>query len=225
MAASGREPRNRRRARFKPFRSFTVPDRGRSAVPSTEAVLYDLLLTKGASTAQSDLCCCHIELRTRRVIGGDEGVFLAALSQGPPDLSVELSIGRTRQVRHVLEGEVIMRRHVKAVELTVPNPEAMWNMDPQAIETVTRTYRAWFNQASRMHDETMRFAHERFTKELDAAMQLVGCTNPTEAFAVQVEFANNMAADYIAEGQKMVNLMSEIARGISMSPESDRAHR
>ena len=118
-----------------------------------------------------------------------------------------------------------MRRHVKAVELTVPNPEAMWNMDPQAIETVTRTYRAWFNQASRMHDETLRFAHERFTKELDAAVQLVGCTNPTEAFAVQVEFANNMAADYIAEGQKMVNLMSEIARGISMSPESDRAHR
>ena len=117
-----------------------------------------------------------------------------------------------------------MQRHSKSVEPTLPNVDAMWNIDPQSIETVTRTYRAWFNQANKMRDETMRFAQERFTKELDAAAQLARCTNPTEAFAVQAEFANKMAADYFEEGQKIVELMGEIAKEIPSSRKSDRAH-
>ena len=43
-------------------------------------------------------------------------------------------------------------------------------------------------------------------------------------FAVQAEFANKMAADYFAEGQKIVELMGEMAKEISSSPKSDRAH-
>ena len=117
-----------------------------------------------------------------------------------------------------------MQRHIKAVEATVPNAETMWNMDPQSFEAVTNTYRAWFTQANRMRDETMRFAQEQFTKELEAALQLARCTNPTEAFAVQAEFANKMAADYFAEGRKFVELMGEIAKEISSSPKSDRPH-
>jgi hypothetical protein len=117
-----------------------------------------------------------------------------------------------------------MQRHSKAVEPTVPTAESMWNMDPQSIEAMTKTYRAWFSQANRMRDETMRFAQERFTKELEAAVQLARCTNPTEAFAVQAEFANRMATDYFAESQKMVELMGEMAKQISSSPKSHRAH-
>ena len=64
---------------------------------------------------------------------------------------------------------------------------------------------------------------ERFTKELEAAAQLARCTNPTEMFAVQAEFANKLAADYFAEGQKMAELMGEMAKEIS-SPASDKAH-
>ena len=117
-----------------------------------------------------------------------------------------------------------MQRHIKAVEPTVPTAEAMWNMDPQSFEAVTNTYRVWINQANRMRDETTRFVQERFTKELEAAAQLARCTNPTDAFAVQAEFANKMAADYFAEGQKIVELMGEMAKEISSSPKSDRAH-
>ena len=117
-----------------------------------------------------------------------------------------------------------MQRHMKSVELTVPNAEAMWNMDPQSFEAVTNTYRAWFTQANRMRDETIRFVQERFTKELEATVQLAGCTNPSEAFAVQAEFANKMAADYLAEGQKIVELMGEMAKEISSSPKAHRAH-
>jgi hypothetical protein len=117
-----------------------------------------------------------------------------------------------------------MQRHSKAVQPTVPNIEAMWNMDPQSIEAVTNTYRIWISQATRMRDETMRFAQERFTKELEAAVQLARCTNPTEAFAVQAEYANKMATDYLVEGKKMVELMGEMAKKISSTPKSNRAH-
>jgi hypothetical protein len=100
----------------------------------------------------------------------------------------------------------------------------MWNVDPQSIEAVTETYKAWLGQASRLQDETIRFAQERFTKELEAAAQLVRCTSPMEAFAVQTEFAQRMAADYIAESQKMVELTGEIAKQISSGPKPHRAH-
>jgi hypothetical protein len=117
-----------------------------------------------------------------------------------------------------------MQRHIKAVEPAVPNAEAMWNMDPQSIEVVNKTYRAWFNQANRMRDETIRFAQERFTKELEAAAQFARCKDPTEAFAVQAEFASKMAADYFAEGQKIFELMGDLAKEISSGPKSDKAH-
>lgn len=117
-----------------------------------------------------------------------------------------------------------MQKHIKASEPTVPNADAMWNMDPQSIETVAKAYTAWLSQAKRMQDETMRFAHERFTKELDAAVQLARCTNPNEAFAVQAKFANKLAEDYMAEGQRIVELMGEIAKEISSRPKSGRAH-
>ena len=116
-----------------------------------------------------------------------------------------------------------MQRRSKAIDPTFPTAEVMWNMDPQSIEVMTKPYRAWLRQANRMRDETLRFAQERFKKEIEAAAQLVRCTNPSEAFALQAEFANQMAADYFAEGQKIVELMSEMAVEIS-SPESDKAH-
>lgn len=117
-----------------------------------------------------------------------------------------------------------MHRQSKGVAPIIPNVEAMWNMDPQLIETVTKAYGAWLSQANRMRDETMRFAHERFTKELDAVVQFARCTNPNEALAVQADFANKMAEDYVAESRKIVELVGEMAKEISSSPKSDRAH-
>ena len=116
-----------------------------------------------------------------------------------------------------------MHRQSKAVEPIIPNVEAMWNMDPHLIEAVTKVCGAWFSQANRMRDETMRFAHERFTKELDAVVRLARCTNPNEALAVQADFANRTAEDYIAEGQKIVELVGEMAIEIPFGPGSDRA--
>jgi hypothetical protein len=147
---------------------------------------------------------------------------------GPPRAAkafwVGLSIGWTSQWATPSEGGVTMQRQIKAVEPTVPNAATMWNIDPQSIEAVTKTYRAWFSQVNRLRDETMRFIQEQITKELEAAAQLARCTNPTEAFAVQAEFANKMAADYFAAGQKIVELMGEMAKEISSSPDGKTHH-
>jgi len=117
-----------------------------------------------------------------------------------------------------------MQRHTKTVEPTTPNAEAMWTMDPQSIDAVAKAYAAWFSQAKRMQDETMRFAQERFKKELAVAVQLSRCTNPNEALSVQTKFANKMAEDYLAEGQRIAELMGEIAKQISPGPKPSRSH-
>jgi hypothetical protein len=114
-----------------------------------------------------------------------------------------------------------MQKHSKSVEPTVPNLETVWNIDPQAFETLNNTYRAWLDQASRMRDEAIRFTQERFAKELDVAVRLSKCTSATEAIALQTEFANDTAADYIAEGQRFVGLMGEMTKQISSTV---RAH-
>ena len=117
-----------------------------------------------------------------------------------------------------------MQRHSKSVGPAVPAAEAMWNLDPQSIEAVTETCKAWLSQANRLQDETMRFVQERFTKDVEAAAQLARCTNPIDALAVQAEFAQKMAADYFAESQKMVELTGEMAKQISSGPKRHSAH-
>ena len=117
-----------------------------------------------------------------------------------------------------------MQRHSKAVPSPTANPEAKWNLDPQSIDAVAKAYAAWFSQAKRMQDETMRFAQERLKKELAVAVQLTRCTNPNEALAVQAKFANTMAEDYLAEGQRIVEMMGRMAKEISPNPKSNRTH-
>src|SRR5207249_3050409 len=129
-----------------------------------------------------------------------------------------------KAVHHLLKGTAIMPRHSKTVGSILPNAEAMSSTEPPSIDAVTKTYTAWFNQASRLRDEALRFAQDRFTKDLEAATQLARCTNPTEAFAVEAEFASKMAADYLAEGQKIVELMGELATEISSGPKVGRTH-
>ena len=117
-----------------------------------------------------------------------------------------------------------MQKHSKAVEPTALIAETLWNMNPQSVETVTQTYKAWLDQTTKIQEETMRFAQERFAKDLEAAAQLARCSNPTEAIAVQTKFANTMAADYLSESQRVFEMMGEIAKQISSAPSSPKAH-
>ena len=116
-----------------------------------------------------------------------------------------------------------MQRH-KVVDPSFPDAQVMWSMAPLSFEDVTKSYAAWLSQANKLRDEALRFAEDQFTKEIEVAAQLARCTNPGEALALQAAFANKMMTDYFAEGQKMVELMTEMANEISLSPKYDTAH-
>ena len=79
-----------------------------------------------------------------------------------------------------------------------------------STDLVTKTYAAWLDQASKVNHEAFRFAHDRLTKDLEAAAHLARCSEPNEAFTLQMEFASKMAADYLAEGQRMLELVSQL---------------
>lgn len=101
------------------------------------------------------------------------------------------------------------------VEATTIRPEALWGMSEPAIDAIAKTYELWLSQANRIRDEALRFTQDRMNKELEAAAQLGRCKNPTDAFAVQMDFANTMAADYLTASKRMVELVSEIAKEAS----------
>ena len=117
-----------------------------------------------------------------------------------------------------------MQKQKRTVEPSHSDADIVWGMDPQSVEVVTKTYRAWLSRASRVRDEALRFAQDRIEKELEVGVQLARCTSPTEAFTVQAEFASKMAADYLAESQKMIELMGEIAKDVTSSPIASPAH-
>ncbi len=117
-----------------------------------------------------------------------------------------------------------MQRQKRTVESSSSDTNVVWGMDPQSIDVVTKTYQAWLSQAKRMGDEAARFAQDRFEKELEVGARLARCASPTEAFTLQAEFVSKMAADYLAEGQKMAELMGEIVKEVASSPTASPRH-
>ena len=76
-------------------------------------------------------------------------------------------------------------------------------------------------QANKLNNEAFRYAHDRLAKDLEAAAHLVRCSEPNEALTLQMEFANRMAADYLAEGQKMLELVGKLAKETRLDLEQD----
>jgi hypothetical protein len=122
-----------------------------------------------------------------------------------------------------LTGEATMQKHTRTVDRNPFDAEILWGMDPQSIEAVTKACSAWFSQANRMRDEAVRFAQDRFAKELDAAVQLARCESNRSVHPAG-RLPLKMAADYLAEGQKMVELMGAMAKEASSIPPAGKAH-
>jgi hypothetical protein len=87
-----------------------------------------------------------------------------------------------------------------------------------STDLVTKAYTAWLDQANKVNDEAFRFAHDRLAKDLEAAAHLARCSEPNEALTLQMEFASKMAADYLAEGQKMLELVGQLNMATRLGP-------
>jgi hypothetical protein len=86
-------------------------------------------------------------------------------------------------------------------------------MTTHSIEAVAETYSSWLNRASQVPHEAFRFAKFRFAKDLQAAAQLAMCRNPAEALALQAHIVSDLAADYLAESQKIAELVAQLGQG------------
>jgi hypothetical protein len=70
---------------------------------------------------------------------------------------------------------------------------------------------AWLDQATRARDAAFRLAHDRFSKDRDAAARLVGCTDPN-ALALEMEYTDKLTAEYLTDSNKLFQLMSKFVQ-------------
>ena len=69
----------------------------------------------------------------------------------------------------------------------------------------------WLHQARKVRDEALRLLRERFTQDLESAVEILGSRDP-EALAAEVEYANRLTADYLAESEKLFALMGRLVQ-------------
>jgi hypothetical protein len=82
---------------------------------------------------------------------------------------------------------------------------------PASKGSAANDYAAWLDQATNVRDKTFRFLQDRFIKDVGEAAQFVGCIDPN-ALALQMEYATKLTADYLAESEKMFELMTRLAQ-------------
>jgi hypothetical protein len=88
---------------------------------------------------------------------------------------------------------------------------ALWGMNNgSSLEFAEKAYRAWLNGAGRIQNETIGFLNGRIEKNLAAARELTSCKTATEYFDVQAKYADAAVSDWIAQSQKMAQLLNEL---------------
>ena len=100
---------------------------------------------------------------------------------------------------------------------------APWALTGPSFELAEQAYLGWLANTERIQSEALGFLNERIEKVLATARALGDCKNPADYFAVQAKYAEGAIADWFAEGQKMANLVGEIAQ-TSTTPSSRGGH-
>jgi len=91
---------------------------------------------------------------------------------------------------------------------------------PASMGSVANDYAAWLEQATKVRNKAFGFLQDRFIKDVDEAAQFVGCIDPN-ALALQMEYATKLTADYLAESERMFELMSRLAQNGRLEARQD----
>src|SRR4051812_36473580 len=97
----------------------------------------------------------------------------------------------------------------KSAERKAASNFGIAQMDLSSNDSITEAYETWLEQASKVGDEAFRFVRQRLLKDFEAATRLLECNDPGEAIRLQAEFASDLAADYVAESQKILGFITE----------------
>jgi hypothetical protein len=114
--------------------------------------------------------------------------------------------GRHGQFTARPEEEQDVARHAKSTRATRAGEDDL--PDLLSADPMTNPYIWWLDQAGELSSETFRFVNRRLEKDLEAAARLMTCGDASEALAVQARFANDLAADYLDEGRKLLEVMA-----------------
>lgn len=82
----------------------------------------------------------------------------------------------------------------------------------ESLDTVSKAFSEWMNNANRMQAELIRFVGERFSKDVDLVSRFASCKQPDEFVRLQAEALTELASDYMQEGAKIFGLFSEASR-------------
>jgi hypothetical protein len=96
-------------------------------------------------------------------------------------------------------------------ETTTPwfpaDAQAMWSLNAGWMESARKAYATWLEDCWRVRDESLQFLGTRMARNMEAAAGLAGCSNPAEAFELQMKFGIDAFADCVEEGRKIAGLL------------------
>jgi len=111
----------------------------------------------------------------------------------------------------------------QATEAATANPfdvRALWKMTGTPMDQADTAFRGWLDGATRMQTEAAAFWNDRLGKDVEVLGALSKCTNPGDAFEIEMCYARDAMADYVTESQRMMQMMSDVARQFGL-PASD----
>jgi hypothetical protein len=102
-----------------------------------------------------------------------------------------------------------------AAEAAAPNPfdvRALWDVNNGVAAYGGAAMRAWMDSATRLQADTTAFWTGRVSKDVAAMTALARCTTPAEVMDAQMTYARDAAADFYAEGQRMMRIVNDAAK-------------
>lgn len=101
-----------------------------------------------------------------------------------------------------------------ATQVSAANPfdvRALMDAQGGAVAYGQEAAQTWMTSVTRMQTEAAAFWTGRLGKDVAAMTALAQCTSPGDAVEMQMRYARDAVADYYAEGQRMMQLVNEVA--------------
>jgi endoglucanase Acf2 len=80
-----------------------------------------------------------------------------------------------------------------------------------SMDFMAKAYAAWLDQVNELSEEAFRFARRRLDKDFETAKELMRCSDSNQALNLQSDFASKLVADYLAESERLLQLMGHAA--------------
>jgi hypothetical protein len=77
---------------------------------------------------------------------------------------------------------------------------------------MSNAFSEWLGNANRVQAEMIRFMGDRYSKDLKMMARFAECRKPEEFLKLQSEIAAELAADYQAEGARVLALFGDASK-------------